>query len=81
MLQVGTVTGTKMSKTVKVDVRVKVMNVKYGKSVGVDRRFYAHDEDEVCRLGDLVRIMPDRPRSKLKRWYVHEILNRKKTVS
>ena len=69
-----------MSKTVKVDVRVESRNLKYGKTLTSDRRFYAHDEMEECRLGDKVRIMPDRPRSKLKRWYVQEILMRKPRV-
>ena len=78
--KIGVVTGCKMSKTVKVDVRVESRNLKYGKTLTSDRRFYAHDEMEECRLGDKVRIMPDRPRSKLKRWYVQEILMRKPRV-
>ncbi|GMH68576.1 hypothetical protein TrRE_jg2731 [Triparma retinervis] len=78
--KIGVVTGCKMSKTVKVDVRVSSKNLKYGKTLTSDRRFYAHDEGEDCRVGDKVRIMPDRPRSKLKRWYVQEILIRKPKV-
>mmetsp|Transcript_12061 Transcript_12061/g.24643 ORF Transcript_12061/g.24643 Transcript_12061/m.24643 type:complete len:147 (-) Transcript_12061:60-500(-) len=78
--KIGVVTGTKMDKTVKVDVRVRTLISKYSKYQTSDRRFYAHDEDEVCVVGDKVRIMPDRPRSKLKRWYVQEILQRKPKV-
>mmetsp|Transcript_27107 Transcript_27107/g.51345 ORF Transcript_27107/g.51345 Transcript_27107/m.51345 type:complete len:185 (+) Transcript_27107:123-677(+) len=78
--KMGVVTGTSMSKTVKVDVKSFTKNLKYNKMLGRTKRFYAHDEDEVCKEGDTVRIMPDRPRSKLKRWYVHEILDRKKVV-
>jgi len=69
-----------MSKTVKVDVRVTTKNLKYGKTLTKDRRFYAHDEEEVCRVGDRVRIVPDRPRSKIKRWAVQEVILRKKRV-
>jgi len=78
--KVGVVTGTKMAKTVKVDVRASKTYRKYQKSLPVTRRFYAHDEDEECLEGDTVRIMPDRPRSKLKRWYVQEILKRRRVV-
>ncbi|GMH67808.1 hypothetical protein TL16_g04774 [Triparma laevis f. inornata] len=78
--KLGVVTGTSMAKTVKVDVKSFTKNLKYNKMLGRTKRFYAHDEDEVVKEGDTVRIMPDRPRSKLKRWYVHEILDRKKVV-
>ncbi|RUM58551.1 MAG: 30S ribosomal protein S17, partial [Persephonella sp.] len=40
-------------------------------------KFYAHDEENRCKVGDIVRIREHRPISKLKRWIVVEILPQK----
>jgi len=72
----GVVISTSMKKTVVVTKRRQIPHPAYGKYVSRDKKFYAHDEREECRVGDLVRIMETRPLSKLKRWRVTEILQR-----
>ena len=47
----------------------------YKKSVRRQTKFYAHDEENRCSLGDTVRIIESRPYSKTKRWKVAEILS------
>ena len=72
----GVVISTAMNKTVVVTKRRQVPHAVYGKYVSRDKKFYAHDEKQECRVGDLVRIVETRPLSKLKRWRVTEILQR-----
>jgi small subunit ribosomal protein S17 len=72
----GIVVSDKMDKTVVVLHRRRVRHPVYGKYVARDKKFYAHDEENKCRVGDKVRIMETRPLSKLKRWRVVEILER-----
>ena len=71
----GTVTSTKMAKTVTVTVYTYKRHPKYKKSFRITRKFYAHDENELCRDGDTVSITEHRPLSKLKRWLVTTIDN------
>ncbi len=40
------------------------------------KKFYAHDEQNSARVGDVVRIRETRPLSKLKRWQLEEIVRR-----
>jgi small subunit ribosomal protein S17 len=44
--------------------------------VRLTKKFYAHDEENTARVGDMVRIRETRPMSKLKRWQLQEILRR-----
>ena len=71
---VGTVTSSKMEKTVVVRVDRRVPHPKYGKVVTKSSKFYAYNEENKAKLGDRVRITETRPLSKLKRWRVVEIL-------
>mmetsp|Transcript_36544 Transcript_36544/g.53618 ORF Transcript_36544/g.53618 Transcript_36544/m.53618 type:complete len:207 (-) Transcript_36544:182-802(-) len=74
---VGTVVSDKMTKTVNVAVdRYKIVP-KYRKRLRFTRKFMAHDEEELCNIGDLVMIVPDRQRSKHKHFRVHEIIRAK----
>ena len=70
----GVVTSNKMNKTVVVLLQKKVAHPLYGKYVHRDTKFYAHDEAEVCKVGDLVRILHTRPISKTKCWIVDKVL-------
>ena len=74
----GTVVSDKMTKTVVVLVERKVRHPLYQKVMKKSNKFKAHDEEEVCSIGDKVRIMETRPISADKRWVVVEVLGRKK---
>ncbi len=72
--KVGRVVSNKMEKTVVVAVDYRRPHPIYRKTVRMTNKFYAHDEDNQCRPGDMVRIEETRPLSKLKRWRVVEII-------
>lgn len=74
--RLGRVVSEKMDKTVVVQVESHRSHPLYRKTMVVRRRYKAHDEENQCRLGDLVRIVETRPLSKEKRWRVAEILRR-----
>ena len=67
---------TVMNKTVNVEVTRLAPHPVYIKRVRKVKKFMAHDENNECQLGDTVILLPDRPRSKLKRWQVGEITKR-----
>jgi small subunit ribosomal protein S17 len=75
--KVGTVIAKKMQKTVTVQVERQVRHPLYKKIVRQRRTFLAHDENETCKVGDVVRIIETRPISKLKRWRVVGIVGLK----
>lgn len=72
----GTVVSDKMQKTVVVSVERKKKHRLYHKVVTVTERYKAHDDNDSCKLGDIVRIEECRPMSRDKRWRVIEILTR-----
>lgn len=74
----GVVTSTKMEKTITVSVERRLRHPIYGKYVKKTKKFMAHDEQEVCNEGDLVRIEETRPLSKRKRWSLVEVLEKAK---
>jgi len=74
--QVGTVVSDKMDKTVVVAVERMVTHPLYKRTLRRIKKFKAHDEENSCRAGDLVRIVETRPLSKEKRWRVVEIIRR-----
>ncbi|RMF30778.1 MAG: 30S ribosomal protein S17 [Chloroflexi bacterium] len=73
---VGRVVSDKMDKTVVVQVERMKRHPLYGKVVRIRKKYKAHDEENACREGDLVRIVESRPISKEKRWVVEAILER-----
>jgi small subunit ribosomal protein S17 len=72
--KLGTVVGKKMTKTVTVLVERQVRHPLYKKTIRRRKTFLVHDETEVCKLGDVVRIVETRPISKRKTWRVLEIV-------
>ncbi len=76
--QVGIVTSDKMSKTVVVTIKDKVRHPLYKKIVNRTVKVKAHDENEICGVGDRVLVMETRPISKDKRWRVVEIIEKAK---
>ena|SRR5437762_2501260 len=75
-LQVGTVVSNKMDKTVVVRIDRYKRHRLYGKSMKVTQRYKAHDENNECRLGDIVRISETRPLSREKRWRIVEVITK-----
>lgn len=71
---VGRVTSNKMQKSVVVEVERVSRHPVYGKVIRSHRRFMAHDENNQCNIGDVVRIVESRPLSSRKRWVVEAIL-------
>ena len=76
----GIVVSDKMDKTVVVLVERLVAHPLYGRVVRRRRKYMAHDENNECRVGDIVRIIECRPLSKHKSWRVVEILQRASTT-
>jgi small subunit ribosomal protein S17 len=74
--KVGNVVSTKMQKTIVVEVEMRKAHPKYKRIIKSSKKFYAHDEQNSARLGDVVRIRESRPLSKLKRWTLEEIVRR-----
>jgi len=74
--KVGRVVSDKAEKTVTVMLERQVKHPLYGKYIKRSTKVHAHDEDNSCTEGDLVRISECRPISKLKSWRVVEILER-----
>ena len=70
----GTVVSNKMDKTVVVRVERTFRHPLYGKVVRTHKNYHAHDEDNACKEGDVVRIRETRPMSKTKRWVVVDTL-------
>src|SRR6185503_543024 len=74
--KVGEVVSTKMQKTIVVEVEMRKAHPKYKRVMKTNKKFYAHDEQNTARVGDMVRIRETRPLSKLKRWSLEEIVRR-----
>jgi small subunit ribosomal protein S17 len=76
LTKTGRVVSDKMDKTVVVSVDYVRSHPIYRKTIRRTSRFKAHDEQEMCKVGDLVLIEETRPLSKTKRWIVRQILER-----
>jgi len=74
--KVGLVVSTKMLKTIVVEIEMRKAHPKYKRVMKSNKKFYAHDEQNSARLGDVVWIRETRPLSKLKRWSLEEIVRR-----
>ena len=76
--KVGRVVSDKADKTVTVMLERLVKHPLYGKYIKRSTKVHAHDEDNSCGQGDLVKISECRPLSKTKSWRVVEIMERAK---
>ncbi len=74
--KVGRVVSNKMDKTIVVIVESLKKHRIYKRTYKQTKRFYAHDEENTCSIGDTVRIEECPPVSKLKRWRLIEIIRR-----
>jgi len=75
-VRVGKVTSNKMDKTIVVKIVSSEKHPLYKKFVKRTYKLKAHDENNECNIGDVVRVMETRPLSKEKRWRLVEIIER-----
>ena len=75
---IGEVISDKMDKTITVEVATFVAHPLYKKQIKKSARFKAHDEENVAKIGDKVRLMETRPLSKTKRWRLVDIVEKAK---
>lgn len=73
---VGRVISDRMEKSISVRVETREQHPIYKKYVRRSSKFHAHDADNACRIGDLVRIEECRPLSKTKTWRLVEVIER-----
>ena len=73
----GTVVSDKMNKTAVVLLERKVKHPKYGKYIKKSTKYKVHDQDNACKIGDVVKITEVRPISKNKSWKLVEIIGSK----
>ena len=76
--RVGIVVSDKMDKTIVVAIEDNVKHPVYGKIIKHTLKLHAHDEENVCGVGDKVEIMETRPYSKTKRWRLVQIIEKAK---
>ncbi len=75
-VRVGVVTSNAMDRTITVAVEGSIPHRLYKKASKRTKKFKAHDKDNACQVGDVVRIQETRPLSKTKRWRLTEIIKR-----
>lgn len=72
----GKVVSDKMDKTITVLIERQVKHPLYGKFIKRSTKVHAHDENNECSMGDLVRVVECRPLSKSKTWQLVEIVEK-----
>ena len=77
-VRVGKVVSNKMDKTIVVAIEDHVRHPKYNKIMKRTIKIHAHDEQNICSIGDKVSVMETRPLSKTKRWRLVEIIEKAK---
>ncbi|WMJ76613.1 MULTISPECIES: 30S ribosomal protein S17 [unclassified Sedimentibacter] len=77
-VRIGKVVSDKMDKTVVVATEKLVAHPLYKKQIKMTKKYKAHDEENKCKVGDIVKIMETRPLSKEKCWRLVEILEEAK---
>ncbi len=76
--KIGKVVSNKMDKTIVVRIDNKVKDPLYGKIVNKTLKIKAHDEENVCNIGDIVEVMETRPLSKDKRYRLVRVVEKVK---
>ena len=76
--RVGKVVSNKMDKTIVVAVEDHVKHPLYKKIVKRTYKLKAHDEENTCNIGDIVKVMETKPISKDKRWRLVEVMEKAK---
>src|SRR5437868_4839932 len=79
--RLGRVVSNKMDKTIVVSVERRFPHPRYQKVIKSFTKFYAHDEKNEAKVGDVVLIEETRPMSKLKRWRLTQVVERAEEVT
>ena len=77
-VRIGQVVSDKMDKTVVVKISRRFPHPLYKRIITRSSKLVAHDAENECKIGDVVKLMSTRPLSKTKRWRVAEIIERAK---
>jgi small subunit ribosomal protein S17 len=77
-VRIGIVVSNRMKKTISVAIEKRVPHPIYKKYFKKTTKLMAHDEQEICNIGDKVKIMETRPLSKRKCWRLVEIVEKAK---
>ena len=77
---VGKVVSDKRAKTITVLIERRTKHELYGKIVARTSKYHAHDENNECKLGDVVEISECRPISKTKAWTVTRLIDKAREV-
>lgn len=72
-VRTGVVTSISGAKSITVTVDYRKRHPKYGKMITVSKKLHAHDEEQIAKVGDTVKLMETRPLSKTKRWRLVEV--------
>lgn len=72
---IGKVVSDKMDKTIVVLIERSVRHPKYGKILKRRTKLHVHDENQVCKIGNMVKIRESRPLSKTKSWVLVEVIS------
>ena len=73
---VGIVVSDKADKTIIVKVETQKKHPLYGKRVKYSKKYAAHDEENIAKIGDKVRLVATRPLSKTKRYALAEVIEK-----
>ena len=73
---VGVVVSDKANKTITVKVETYKKDPKYGKRIKYSKKYTAHDEENVAKIGDKVRLVAKIPLSKTKRYELKEVIEK-----
>ena len=73
-LQTGIVINNKMEKSIVVKIERKIKHPIYKKTIKRSKKYIAHDENNKCKVGDMVQIAECRPLSKQKRYRLHKLI-------
>ena len=76
----GTVVSNRMDKTVTVAIVRRYQHPLYKKVVRSTKKILAHDEQNNCKVGDVIQVIESRPLSKRKRWRVQSVISAAQTA-
>jgi len=72
----GTVVSNGADKTIVVEVERRFLHSRYRKTIRSHKKYMAHDADNSCNIGDMVRIVESAPLSRRKRWRLESVVSR-----
>lgn len=79
--EIGIVISNKMEKTIVVKIENRYSHPVYSKTLAKTKKYLAHDELEMCNIGDQVLVEECRPLSKRKRWKLLKVLSKSSLIS